>query len=164
VKVRNEDQLHNMTVLGHAGPVLGQPMFVLTADAKDFFNQLRLAAWAIHHVGLLWLPLDMTHESFSFVAEYTLGFGITMASNIAQRFANGLIDIFLRAFDEADAPFLDADADTPARRAWLEKRRALSLRTGRNEARLVSALMYTDDPSFTVVGVERTVRMLRVWR
>ena len=164
VKVRNEDQLHNMAVLGHAGSVLGQPVFVLTADAKDFFNQLRLAAWAIHHVGLLWLPLDMTHESFSFVAEHTLGFGITMASNIAQRFANGLIDIFLRAFDEADAPFLDADADTPARRAWLAKRRALSLRTGRNEARLVSALMYTDDPSFTVVGTERTVRMLRVWR
>ena len=43
VKVRIEDQLHNTAVLKHASAVYGEPLFILTADAKDFFNQLMLA-------------------------------------------------------------------------------------------------------------------------
>ena len=164
VKVRVEDQLHNTAVLKHVSAVYGEPLFILTADAKDFFNQLMLAVWCRHHVGLLWLPLDTNHEFFTFVVEHSLGFGISMASNIAQRFSYGLMYIFLRAFDDAEAPFLAANSRNLTRRAWIKAWRAHSARTGRNECRLGSALMYTDDPAVLVVGVERTVRLLRVWR
>ena len=119
---------------------------------------MRLAVWCRHHVGLFfWLPLDAKHELFTFVVEHSLGFGISMASNIAQRFAYGLMCIFLRALDKAEAPFLAADLRNPARRAWIKARRALSARTGRNECRLASALMYTDDPALLVIGVKRAV-------
>ena len=164
IKVRLEDQLHNTAVLKYASTVYGEPVFVLTADAKDFFNQLMLAPWCRHCVGLLWRPLSDEHADFTFVVEHSLGFGISMASNIAQRFAYGLMDLFYRVFDAIDAPFLAADRTIPRRAAWLRSREALSKRTGRNEVRLASALMYTDDPSFLVVGVERAVRLLVVWR
>ena len=164
VKVRVEDQLHNTAVLKYAAAVYEEPLFILTADAKDFFNQLMLAVWCRHHVGLFWLSLDAQHELYTFIVEHSLGFGISMASNIAQRFAYGLMYIFLRAFDDAEAPFLAADLRNKARRAWIKARRALSARTGRNECRLASALMYTDDPALLVVGVKRAVRLLRVWR
>ena len=113
---------------------------------------------------LVWLPLDAKHKLFTFVVEHSLGFGISMASNVARRFAYGLMYIFLRAFDDVEAPLLAADSRNPTRRAWIKARRALSTRTGRNECRLASALRYTDDPALVVVGVERTVRLLRVWR
>ena len=87
MKVCIEDQLHNTAVLKHASAVYGEPLFILTADAKDFFNQLMLAVWCRHHVGLFWLSLDAKHELFTFIVEHSLGFGISMASNIAQRFA-----------------------------------------------------------------------------
>ena len=168
VKVRVDDQLYNTAVLNHASAVYGEPLFILIADAKDFFNQPMLAVWCRHHVGLLtgllWLPLDAKHELLTFVVEHSLGFGISMASNIAQRFAYGLMYIFLRAFDDAETPFLAADSRNPTRRAWIKAQRVPSARTGRNECRLASALMYTDDPALLLVGVERTVRLLRVWR
>ena len=126
MKVCVEDQLHNTAVLKHAAAVYEEPLFILTADAKDFFNQLMLAGWCCHHVALLWLPLDVEHKIFAFAVEHSLGFGISMASNVAQRFVYGLIYIFLRTFDDVEAPFLAADLRHPKRRAWIKARRALS--------------------------------------
>ena len=164
VKVRVEDLLHDEVVLKHAGLVYDEPLYAFTADAADFFNQLRLAAWVLHRVGLLWLPLDDSHAFYTCVAEFVLGFGFSCASNIAQRFAYGLVSIFWNAFDEVEQSFFDADEADPARAAWIAARRALSKVTGRNELRLATVLMYTDDPIFVVVGAARAVRLLRVWR
>ena len=151
-------------VLQSAALVWREPVVAFSDDFKDFFNQLMLAPWCRHCAGFLWRPLSDEHADFTFVVEHSLGFGISMASNIAQRFAYGLMDLFYRVFDAIDAPFLAADRTIPRRAAWLRSREALSKRTGRNEVRLASALMYTDDPSFLVVGVERAVRLLVVWR
>jgi hypothetical protein len=46
------------------------------------------------HVGLLWTAFD-GHVDYSCIAEYSLGFGYSCASNIAQRFAFGILDIFV---------------------------------------------------------------------
>ena len=77
----------------HAAPCLDEHVYVFTADAKDYFNQLTLALWAMPHVGLLWTAFD-GHVDYSCIAEYMLGFGYSCVSNIAQRFAFGLLDIF----------------------------------------------------------------------
>ena len=69
--------MHKMSVLKHAQTYFGGHLYIFTADAKDFFNQLRLAAWLWHRVGLFWLPLDDAHDNYSCVAEYTLGFGLS---------------------------------------------------------------------------------------
>ena len=72
--MRVEDQLHNTAVLKYAAAVYEEPLFILTADAKDFFNQLMLAVWCRHHVGLFWLSLDAKHELYTFIVEHSLGF------------------------------------------------------------------------------------------
>ena len=46
------------------------------------------------HVGLLWTAFD-GHVDYSCIAEYSLGFGYSCTSNIAQRFAFGILDIFV---------------------------------------------------------------------
>ena len=71
VKVRVDDQLHNTAVLKHASAVYGEPLFVLTADAKDFFNQLILAVWCRHHVGLLYGYLSTPNTSYSLSSSNT---------------------------------------------------------------------------------------------
>ena len=161
IKPRVEDVLHDITVLKHAASCLGEHVYVFTADAKDYFNQLALAQWVIPHVGLLWTAFD-GHADYSCIAEYSLGFGYSCASNIAQRFAFGILDIFRRAFDADDAGFVDADR----RRApgYFAARDSVSSQTGRDECRLAVVHMYTDDPIFVVVSAARAVRVLRTWR
>ena len=47
---------------------------------------------------------------------------------------------------------------------WLRRRRQLGRSTGRLEDTLFRAHIYTDDPFFAVIGVNRTIRALRLWR
>ena len=162
VKPRVEDFLHDLCVLKHAASQLGEDVFVFTADAKDYFNQLKLAPWCWPHVGLLWTSLGDARSDYTCVAEYSLGFGFSCASNIAQRLSYGILDIFRRHFDLADSPYLDADRRKAPR--YFQSRDAVSALTGRNESRLAAAHMYTDDPIFVVVGAERAKRLLTVWR
>ena len=162
VKPRVEDFLHDLCVLKHAAAQLGEEVFVFTSDAKDFFNQLKLAPWCLPHVGLLWTALHDEHANFTCVAEYSLGFGFSCASNIAQRFSNGILDIFRRHFDLADAA--DIAGDRAAAPEYFAARDSLSRLTGRNEGRLMAVHMYTDDPVFIVVGALRAKRLLSVWR
>ena len=43
IKPRIEDVLHDVTAMKHAAPCLDEHVYVFTADAKDYFNQLTLA-------------------------------------------------------------------------------------------------------------------------
>ena len=162
VKPRVEDFLHDLCVLKHAASQLGEDVFVFTADAKDYFNQLKLAPWCWPHVGLLWTSLGDARSDYTCVAEYSLGFGFSCASNIAQRLSYGILGIFRRHFDLEDSPYLDADRRKAPR--YFQSRDAVSALTGHNEPRLAAAHMYTDDPIFVVVGAERAKRLLAVWR
>ena len=85
---------------------------------------------------------------YSCIAEYSLGFGYSCASNTAQRFAFGILDIFRREFDADDAVFVAADRRRAPR--YFAARDAASSQTGRDECRLAVVHMYTDDPFFVV--------------
>lgn len=123
-----------------------------------------------------------------FVSELRLGFGTHGASNLAQRFSEALLHLFRLDMDAAEEPFFESP--TPAMRQWLLARRkvAESLASAelaacqatsscapgaaaraverhyREQRRLYTAFMYTDDPIWVVVGVDRTLRALRAWR
>ena len=118
-----------------------------------------------------------------FVSEKRLGFGTHGASNIAQRFSDAILDMFREDMDEAEA---DAGAErSAAEDQWMRRRMAVQEATGEAcqpnrrwqqagvgetplmvcaQQRLYSVYMYTDDPIFIVVGCQRTIRALRVWR
>jgi hypothetical protein len=125
-----------------------------------------------------------TRGDVSFISEHRLGFGVTISSNVGQRFADLIVTIFKRRFDIEELARFElilsssgvcvggGIADQATRRGqgftdqcrWIARRRTLSRLTGRQELRAYAAHMYTDDIRVSVVGVERTVRSLRCWR
>ena len=187
--------------------MLGEPVYVIGDDFKDYFNQLAMAPSELHKVGTVFLaeagdlplsggePAEGT-DQLVFVSERRLGFGTHGASNIAQRFSDALVDWYREDMDVADAEARQGAG--PQEREWLHRRLALQRRYGLPcvdihrwtrapetvlpdipapttvdaiplgyvcpQLRLFSAYMYTDDPLFLTVGLERTKRALRVWR
>jgi hypothetical protein len=96
-----------------------------------------------------------------FVVNYCLTFGISMASNVAQRGANAFVLVFLEEFAELDAPFLQQEAERhPEFRKWLQTREKL----GPLQAALMWMFCYTDDPIWVVAGADRVVRVLKLWQ
>ena len=196
VKPRLQDVMRDLAILRRAARVLGLPIYVFGDDAKDFFNQLAMASSELHKLGIVFLAADgeLGHVpehapsrdgiQLVFVSEKRLGFGTHGASNIAQRFANALLDMFRDDMDEADAE-VRARGVSEAEATWLTQRQHVQDTTGEPchqarrfeehgerasgarvcpNQRLYSCYMWTDDPIFIVVGAERAVRALRLWR
>ena len=72
-----------------------------TDDFASFFNQLRLAPEELWKTGVMH-PLRNGETSAQLAIDKVLGFGIRMASNIAQRFANLIRHVFCREMDKMD--------------------------------------------------------------
>ena len=131
---------------------------------------------------------DNSAEQLVFISELRLGFGTHGASNLAQRFSEALLHLFRTDMDAADAASFDNHGDpNSAMSRWLAARQKVAERLALDEChaegtcphgpaaaavelhyqqqrRLYTAYMYTDDPIWIVVGVDRTLRALRVWR
>ena len=118
-----------------------------------------------------------------FVSEKRLGFGTHGASNLCQRWANAKLDLYRDEMDEAESQ----ETPTPAAERWRAARVKAQHATGQPcvptrryedfgagsaptttfvcaQHRLYAVHMYTDDPVFIVVGVQRALRALRLWR
>ena len=118
-----------------------------------------------------------------FVSEKRLGFGTHGASNLCQRWANAKLDLYRDEMDEAESQ----ETPTPAAKRWRAARVKAQRATGQPcvptrryedfgadsapttvfvcaQHRLYAVHMYTDDPVFIVVGVQRALRALRLWR
>jgi len=143
-----------------------QPIFVFVDDFRSYFSQVPVATedmWKSVVAGFSSPHLaDGPEPRIQFVAEYRLGFGIAINSNVCQRLATFIIHYFvteLRQQEEASY------ANEPACvQRWLQHRRKVAAQTGRAEDTLFRAHIYTDDPLFMVIGVDRTLRALRLWR
>ena len=152
------DLLTSLVALNAVAALIREPVFIATDDFKNFFNQLRTApeTW--------WQNCLIVSDYLEakYATEYIMTFGVSPASNVAQRFAESLIFIFCKRFFLADAPFLLAERlKFPALEAWHASR--LHLDDPSNQAQLATFLIYTDDPVFAVVGASRMARALRVW-
>lgn len=73
-----------------------------------------------------------------------------------------VIRAFCDTFDRSETALRAAETDQ-SRRDWYAARDQLAARTSRHEARLCDARGYTDVSFFQCVGVDRAVRMLRLW-
>jgi hypothetical protein len=147
-----------LVILNAVAWLLHEPVLVASDDFMNFFNQLRTAPeeWWKNCMMIMYQLLA------KYVTEYIMTFGISPASNIAQRFAEAILFIFRKRFAEADAPFLEEDMRRcPALRAWYKAR--LDLGDPLMQAQLMHTCVYTDDPIFVVVGAARMARALRVW-
>ena len=192
IKPRVQDKLHDDAILWDAARhFFHAELHGASDDVKDYFNLIPLQPSQYWLSCLVWDDAAFEEtisgglRGASFISEYRLGFGVSLSSNVGQRFADLIIGEFRFRFDEQEAPLFDAvlspagvciggggmdeltrnDASgwTDACR-WIGRRRTLGRATGRNELRAYSVKMYTDDAVFTVVGTERMVRALEVWR
>ena len=165
-KPRLQTAMRDNAVLQGAARVWREPVLSFNDDTKDCFNQIFLHPSEIWKTSVLWLKLsDIASEcQYTHVIEHVFGYGIGNASGFAQRFGNSLLELVARRMDVLDAPFLAAEAAaSPSCAAWLARRRQVTLRTGRNEERLYSCFIYTDDPVFQCVGFARFIRLLTCW-
>jgi hypothetical protein len=164
--------MNDISILRHAAAVLGEPIYLLTDDASDYFNQLCISPSEFHKLGVVFLAADgdlatprhcAGRECLVIISERRLGFGLFRSSGIAQEFSEALLWLFRQDMDAADAPHIAAD-QRPSFLRWRDQRRRVEQRHGGHQQRLWSAMMYTDDPVFAVVGAQRALRLLSVWR
>ena len=163
--------MRNLIVLKRAAFLMGEPVYVLGDDAKDYFNHLLNAAEERHKVNTIFLnegdvalPEHSTEAgSLTFISQKRMGFGLHPNSMIAQEFSEALNHIFRRKADAIEDPIAAADP-RPSVQRWLEERIKVEAKTGAHERRLYFILMYCDDNIIAVVGVRRAMRLIALWR
>ena len=105
---------------------------------------------------------DVKKDMGVLIAEYCMSFGLSPASNIAQRLAILITDIVKKNFDAEEKERMLTETD-PELLAWWAEREQLSSVTGNVEARAYTLEMYTDDPLGAVAGEDRAARFLVCW-
>jgi len=162
--------MRDLSILLAAARRLEEPLYIFGDDAKDYFNQLAIASEDWWKFGVVFIHADeitaprSAGERLFFVSERRLGFGARPSSNIAQRFSEALLHLLREDMDAAEG-MLPVDARPSAER-WRAARSAIRrARTDEQRAqlRLYVVHMYTDDPIMAVVGVDRALRLLRLW-
>jgi len=162
LKPKVADVMVSAMILGHAASLDDEPVFAFQDDASDWFHQFFLSSQEYWKVCVLYLNLMEDKDSpqiYMYAVEYCLAMGLFQASNIAQRAANMIVDTFLKYARISDEKH--KNSLTSAQRTWLDERKLISSRL--QQDRLHDASMYTDDSNICVVGVSRTIRMIRVW-
>ena len=116
-KPRITELMRDVAVLRRAASRLGEPIYIFGDDAKDYFNQLAIAAPDLYKLGIVFLAHDgelpaepqvgphvptLEGQRLLFISEKRLGFGTHGASNIAQRLSNALLDMFRDRLDELE--------------------------------------------------------------
>jgi len=156
----------NGLILWNIARAAGQPLFVFAFDFKYYFHQLYLRYgewWLAGSVMPARLRQDGVPDTLVTIVEMVLSMGTSPSSQIAQRFANAMLWALFRRMDAAEVDAAAAEAEPAAVRAWLARRERLPHDGYGTQARLYDALMFTDDPIFHVIGVERAIRLLATW-
>ena len=90
-----------MTILLQVAHILGETVFVMADDFKSYFNQLRLAPSEYHKTEMIHPPRIRAGKT-QFATDTVLGFGIKMASNVAQRFGTFLVNCMRHIVDQEE--------------------------------------------------------------
>jgi integrase len=148
-----------VAVLRLAADMFGEDLFVLSEDFKAWFNQFGVHPSEWFKQTFQWLRRGPMGELIpTWLCEYVMGFGMANSSGIAQRFADALLWLLLRRFDESESALLAAEPNE-VRRAFLAERAQL----GPHQAALWYARCFTDDTFMVVVGADRCVRLMICW-
>ena len=141
-------------ILREAADYAQQPTYLIKADWFKMFNQFMLRPECY------WQSMHSFPDN-KFVVNYCMTFGLNPCSNIAQRAANAFVWFFLKEFNELDASYVqEGAAHHPKLKSWVEARSEL----GPQQAMLLWMCCYTDDPFWVVVGADRVVRALKLYR
>jgi hypothetical protein len=141
-----------LVVLKVISSLIGSPVFAAADDFKNFFNQMKLRPSEYFKCGMMLSE----GSSAKFTVEYVMTFGLRPASNIAQRWADSLLEIWRTKMDALEqAEIRDLQERFPPFNDWCKAQGGL--------IRLTAALIYTDDVLIMACGPERMALALRVW-
>ena len=113
-----------MTILLQVVHILGETVFVMADDFKSYFNQLRLAPSEYHKTGMIHPPRVKAGQT-QFASDTVLGFGIKMASNVAQRFGTFRVNCMRHIVNQEKQRWTkDKRATNPAFDDWCLRREA----------------------------------------
>ena len=158
------DLLLAIVIIGYMAYLVGEDVYVLTDDAKDWFHQFALATLQCWACGMFRLDpaafgrgdLD---AALAVVLARCLDMGVSPSSNIAQRTLTEMQRALSETFGTAEEPHLRAlEARFPAFAEARDARRRLGVHTGRNESWCHLLLGYTDDLVAVLMGCAATVR------
>ena len=154
---------NDLCILDQAARLLRTRVYCASDDCKKWYYQ-----FPVHPS--FWprmVTAVYTDGCLQYCVQKVMVFGISVGSNVAQRYSNAWMSIVRKEFDAEEAPILSAmmvDPSVPApARAWMRTRAALSVSTGRNQLRLYALMTFTDDPVLFAVGPERFARLLVCW-
>ena len=153
-------------------PAGGEPVYIFGDDLADYFMQLAHSPEETRKCNLVFiaegrdlpgaLVRDAAGNSLEFTAEYRMGFGLAPNSKIAQDFMEAFLAIFRAEMDRQEDPILLAD-QRPAAQTYVTQRLKVRRAHGGHQLRLYAAEGYTDDSVLACVGVDRTIRALKLW-
>ena len=106
------DKIHDISVLSFAGRLFKEPIVGFVTDFADYFSQFALHPKMMWANVVHWLKLNEIGDDMlgCFVNETRLGFGVSASSNICQRFAHAVVEVFRRAFDREEAELFAAES------------------------------------------------------
>ena len=169
IKPRPGDLMFNLLVLRAMGNLMraaasgaAPATLLILFDYKYFFHALAYMAGEVWKTGCAVparaAPGRASRTRLDVLLELVLAMGWTQASKIAQDFANALMWLLLRSVDKALAPHvaelreMSADFD-----AMWRGRLALEHDDYGTQARIVTALQYTDDSVKACLGATATI-------
>jgi hypothetical protein len=169
VKPRPGDLVLNLLILRAMGNHLrsafggtAPAILLILFDYKYFFHSLAYMAGEVWKTGCAVparaAPGVAHRKRYDVLAELVLAMGWTQASKIAQDFGNALMWLLLRAVDTALAPHVaELRAESGAFDAMWKGRLALPQDDYGTQARIVTALQYTDDSVKACLGATAVV-------
>ena len=147
------------------------PLVCFGDDFKDAYLNLGLHTSQLIFTSLLWRSVDvekLAKENPAFMCDVRMAFGISSSGLIMQGLDCIIIDWFYNLFDAEMEPEFDEllrrlPRDHP-QALWIRARRALSVKTGRNECRLATLDLYTDDLFLVACSIRVLMIGMRCWR
>ena len=114
VKPRFADLAHNGAVLRHLADASGEPIFVLAFDFKYMFHQWSYASselWKLGSVMPYFAEGGGASDDVKAMTEEAMAMGFSGSSNIAQRFANALVQAFPLLFEQVEEKLLSGECE-----------------------------------------------------
>ena len=169
VKPRPSDLMFNMLVLRAMGNLMRADMndtapaaLIILFDYKYFFHALAYMAGEVWKTGCAVparaAPGKASRTRLDVLLELVLAMGWTQASKVAQDFGNALMWLLLRAVDKALVPHINELRENSAAfdTMW-RSRLALKHDDYGTQARIVTAMQYTDDSVKVCLGAIATI-------
>ena len=152
----------NGAILQALADITGESTIEIALDMSKWFHRMFYAATELWTTGAL-IP-DGASGSLRLAIEMAMTMGATPASQIAQRFANAMVQKVCVEMDELERAARETEPLPPELRRTIDRRnKTIPPDSYSSQGRLYDLTYYSDDGHAMVIGASRAVRFLRAF-